>query len=213
MFQRAHLLGKQVNLVTEIATQEQLPDAEIKSLVSGERITVEQKFKILFDFEPYATLWFATNHFPNCRDYSDALYRRAIIILFNRQFSEQEIDVNLSKKLAAELLVILNLALMALERLLQNSKFTMPESCIEVNLQWRKQSDQIQQFIEDCCDLGEYISLLSEIYNQYKKWADENGVNAKHGQNGLTIRLKQFDIETIRGTAGICKLKSIKLRE
>ncbi len=212
-FQRAHLLGKNANLVTEIGSGEQLPDAEIKSLVSGERITVEQKFKSPFDFEPYATLWFATNHLPHSRDYSDALYRRAIIIPFNRQFSEQEIDVDLSKKLSDELPGILNLALMALEGLIQNSKFTMAESCIEANLQWRKQSDQIQQFIEDCCELGEYNSLSSEIYNQYKLWADENGVNSKHGQNGFSIRLKHFGVETFKGTAGIRKLKGIKLRE
>jgi len=110
-FQRAHLDGKLLNCITEIAQGAEIADAQLKSLTSGEMTTAEIKFKDPFDFRPIATHWFGTNHLPHTRDFSDALFRRAILVEFPRTFSESERDVNLTKHLMNELSGILNFAL------------------------------------------------------------------------------------------------------
>lgn len=94
-FQRGHLFGKLVNLVTEIAEGEEIADAQLKSIVSGERTTAEHKRKDPFDFHPFCTCWFGTNHMPHCRDFSDAVFRRVITLSFNKKFDETNRDVHL----------------------------------------------------------------------------------------------------------------------
>ena len=128
-FQRAHLHCKLVNLVTEIAEGHTIKDAELKALVSGELTTAEHKHKTPFEFQPYATCWFGSNHMPHTRDFSDALFRRAIIIPFNRTFAEDEQDKHLKSKLKEELPGILNLALEALAGVFKRGQFTSTESC------------------------------------------------------------------------------------
>jgi phage/plasmid-associated DNA primase len=102
-FQRAHLHGKLANIVTEIAEGAELADAALKAIVSGELTTAEHKHKPPFDFQPFATCWFGTNHMPHSRDFSDALFRRAIVLTFNRKFYGTDRDEGLKEKLFAEL--------------------------------------------------------------------------------------------------------------
>jgi P4 family phage/plasmid primase-like protien len=65
-FQRAHLFGKLVNIVTEIAEGAEIADAALKAIVSGERTTAEHKHKNPFDFHPFSTCWFGT-HIPRVK--------------------------------------------------------------------------------------------------------------------------------------------------
>lgn len=75
-FQRAHLAGKLANLIPEIAEGAEIADAELKAITSGELMTAEYKFVAPFDFRPFCTCWFGTNHMPHTRDFSEALFRR-----------------------------------------------------------------------------------------------------------------------------------------
>lgn len=107
-FQRAHLFGKLVNIVTEIAEGAEIADAALKAIVSGERTTAEHKHKSPFDFHPFSTCWFGTNHMPHCRDFSDALFRRAIILSFNRKFEGAHRDVNLRDFMTSHKQIVAN---------------------------------------------------------------------------------------------------------
>jgi putative DNA primase/helicase len=129
-FQRAHLHLKLANIVTEIKQGEVIADAALKSIVSGEPTTVEHKFRDPFEFRPYATCWFGTNHLPHTRDFSDALFRRALVVPFNRRFTPGiDADPRLKHKLIAELPGIMNLALNAYARVIERGAFTEPQSC------------------------------------------------------------------------------------
>jgi hypothetical protein len=98
-FQRAHFHGKLANVITEIKEGGEIADAQLKSLVSGEMTTAEHKFKEPFEFIPFATHWFGTNHMPHTRDFSDALFRRAIILTFNNKFEGKNCDVHFKQNL------------------------------------------------------------------------------------------------------------------
>ena len=60
---------KLANLVTEIAEGAVMADAELKAITSGELTTAEHKNKDPFDFQPFSTCWFGTNHMPHTRDF------------------------------------------------------------------------------------------------------------------------------------------------
>ncbi|MGE0199159.1 MAG: hypothetical protein AB7H48_07675 [Parachlamydiales bacterium] len=51
--------GKLANIITEIAKGSTIPDAQLKGIVSGEKVTAEHKH-----MAPFYTCWFGTNHMP-----------------------------------------------------------------------------------------------------------------------------------------------------
>jgi putative DNA primase/helicase len=147
-FQRAHLHGKLANLVTEIAEGAEIADAELKAIVSGELTTAEHKNKDPFSFRPFSTCWFGTNHMPHTRDFSDALFRRAKVITFNRTFKAGEgADPLLKDKLAEEMAGIINVSIAAFGEVIKHGTFTEPQSCIIAKQEWRIEADQVAQFV------------------------------------------------------------------
>lgn len=184
-FQRAHLDQKLANIVTEIKQGEVIADAELKGIVSGEKSTVEHKFQDPFDMHPFATCWFGTNHMPHTRDFSDALFRRAVIFSFNRVFTDADKDPHLKDTLQAELPGILNMALASYRRA-SMSGFTKPASSEEAKLKWRLEADQVAMFVEDRCtrQIGG-MEVVSDLFSSYKEWANANGVKQ-------TVTLKSF---------------------
>ena len=123
--------------------------------MSGELTTAEHKHKPPFDFYPYATCWFGTNHMPHTRDFSNALFRRAIIIPFNKTFQEDEQDKHLKDRLKGELPGILNYALDGIAGVFERGAFRKPTSCENAKAEWRIESDQVAQFSQDMCKFGQ----------------------------------------------------------
>ena len=202
-FQRGHLQGRLANIITEIAEGAEIADAQLKSLVSGEMTTAEHKHKDPFDFLPYAKHWFGTNHLPHTRDFSDALFRRAIVITFNNKFEGANRDVHLLDKLKAELPGILNLALAGLQRLIENKAFTECSSSTDIARQWRMEADQVAQFVDESCETGLNCRATSaDLFNRYQAWAEAAGVRRTLNRNNFTNRLKRLGFEPGRGTGG-----------
>lgn len=189
-FQRAHLHQKLANIVTELTQGEVIADAALKAITSGEPATVEHKHRDPFVMQPFATCWFGTNHMPRTRDFSDALFRRAIILQFNRVFTVDEQDPLLKKKLLSELPGILRMALQAYATALVNG-FTMPQSSQIAKTEWKLEADPVAQFIDDMCDVNaDHRISNTDIYNAFKAWARENGISQALSQKALKQRLK-----------------------
>lgn len=211
-FQRAHLHGKLANIISELPEGGELADATLKAIVSGEMITAEHKHKPPFEFRPFCTCWFGTNHMPSTRDFSDAIYRRAIILLFNRKFEGTACDPQLSDKLIAELPGIFNMALEAIAGVISRKAFTDPASSVEAKLQWRMESDQVAQFLEECCALyKDYECSSQDVYARYQSWAKEAGSLRPLNRKNFTNRLKRFGVDTYKGTGGKRMLYGIRL--
>lgn len=192
-FQRAHLAGKLANIVTEIAEGAEIADAQLKSIVSGELTTAEHKHKPPFDFRPFCTCWFGTNHMPHTRDFSDALFRRAFILTFDRVFKEEEQDPQLDEKLAKELPGILNLALDGIARVIKRGYFTKVNSSEEAKGDWSYRCDQVAQFVKDWCDVGtDKHDTVTNIYAEYLLWASSCGIKKTLSKRGLVDRLCRF---------------------
>jgi putative DNA primase/helicase len=173
-FQRAHLHNKLANIVTELSEGEKLADAELKSITSGEPVTVEHKYQHPFNMRPYSTCWFGTNHMPPTSDFSEALFRRAVIVTFNRTFQPHEQNPNLKDDLENELSGILNLALAAYARALKNG-FTIPASAKQARDEWKLETNQVAQFVIDECDeRPEAAENFSDLYRCYQGWAHRN---------------------------------------
>lgn len=211
-FQRAHLQGKLVNLVTEIAEGAELADAQLKAIVSGEVTTAEHKHKPPFEFSPICTCWFGTNHMPHTRDFSEALFRRAIILTFNRTFHEAEQDKKLKDKLRAELPGILNLALEAMAGVFERGYFTTSASSEAAKKEWRLEADPVAQFAEDCCEASPgHKETSANMYRIYKAWAQDTGRRRLLNQSNFTNRMCKLGAEKGKGTNGTRMLWGYRL--
>ena len=189
-WQRAHLHMKLANIVTELPEGSIIADAELKAITSGELTTVENKGCDPFDMRAFSTCWFGTNHMPHTRDFSDALFRRATILRFNRTYREHEQDKELKHKLAAELPGILNMALLAYGYALSRG-FTEPPSSMAAKLEWKREADQVRQFVEECTINDPFGEVqLSEIYRQFGNWASQSGVRSAVSKNTMSKRLE-----------------------
>ena len=186
-FQRAHLHGKLANIVTELRQGETIADAELKAITSGEPATVEHKHQTPFVMRPFSTCWFGTNHMPHTRDFSAALFRRAIIFRFGRTFATHEQDPNLKDKLMTELPGILNEAIWAYaQAVLGGNGFTEAPSSVEEKKAWHLEADQVAGFVDECCfrePTG--VVPIGELFKFYEEWAKGSGIK-------LTLNKKNF---------------------
>ncbi len=211
-FQRAHLDGKLANVMSELSEGGEIPDAEIKAIISGEAITAEHKLRPPFEFLPICKLWIATNHMPSVRDLSDGLFRRFIILSFPNRFDDKpNRDTRLVETLAFEASGILNLCLRALAGVFDRGSLTEPLSSWEAVQTWKRDSDQVSQFLEEELVLDPEASMLSsEVYAMYSEWVKASGIRRVLGRKNFTQRLLTHGIEAGRGSGGIRLLHGIR---
>lgn len=89
-FSVSEIKGKLVNIVSEM-TKEFLKDSSVfKQIVTGDTITVEEKFKDRYTIKPYAKHIFTANELPKVADTSNGYFRRLFIIPFEAVFTEEE---------------------------------------------------------------------------------------------------------------------------
>lgn len=208
-FQRAHLHQKLANIVTELRQGEVIADAELKAITSGEPATVEHKHKDPFVMRPFATCWFGTNHMPHTRDFSEALFRRAAILTFNRVFAPHEQDPLLKDKLLGELPGILALALNAYALALREG-FTSPQSSEAAKNEWRLEADQVAMFVDEICERDDYgRTPISFIYQVYQRWAGDKRIGKTVSMKSMRDRLTRLGFgsdrdRTARYVTGLC---------
>jgi putative DNA primase/helicase len=121
----------------------------------------------------------STNALPRLLDHSEGFARRAIILSFNRIFAEHEQDASLEGVLLNELSGILTWAVDGLRNLRARGKFDIPQSSTAALAAYRKDSDPIQQYVDECLEAVEGKGISPrEVYQYYQAWCKQNGYSA-----------------------------------
>lgn len=216
-FAVAKLQGALVNLCSEIARGEVLPEAQVKAIVSGDAVTAERKGKDLFELVPVSTLWFATNTLPSTRDLSPALLdKRCLLLELTRSFEgDTAKDTALGAKLGRELPGILRMCLEAFGRALSLSRMPVAwtvdvgtgmrqtlEHCdvrpmedtpagLLAKAAWRQESDPVRLFVTERLVVAHGHQVgPSELFEAWKAWAESEGLRLELSSSGLVRRLK-----------------------
>jgi len=184
-YQLADLAGKRIALCSEAnATKNLVEDAIIKTLISGDAMNVRQIRGKPFRLDPVCKLWWSMNKLPAVADTSDGFWRRMRVLPFNRQFSENERIKDLKARLSLELPGIFNWAMEGLKRLRKVGHFTEPQQVLEVTNRYRKESNPVQLFIEDCCEVNLVLKGQSSyMYAAYKEWCFDNNFKPLSSKN------------------------------
>ena len=180
-FKTAELFGKLANLGDDIG-DEFIPNAAIfKKLVTGERVSVEQKGRDPFEFNSFAKLIFSANEIPRIKDKTGAVLDRLVIVPFNAKFnvSKSGYKQNIKQDLvnnAEAMEYLINLGLAGLKNILQNQKFS-GSSKVEGEIEnYRERNNPVLGFLHECEDEDYDIieKVTSEVYRRYQIYCSKN---------------------------------------
>lgn len=175
MGQIARLKGKRFVCVEELKDGNRFDESVIKSLTSGiGDITGRFLYANEFEFKFKGKIFMATNYRPPVKGQDKGIWRRINVVPFNKSFEGANNDKYLKDKLLAERAQILGLLVQYCIKY-QVEGLEPPESIKAETNEYKEESDMIQTWIKECCELSpEYISKASELYNHFYTWCRNN---------------------------------------
>lgn len=176
-FALSSLLGARIVITSETAEGKRLDEVTIKRMLSGEEITAQYKYGQQFTFMPTFSPWMSTNNRPIIRATDFGTWRRIFYIPFLNTFSGEKKDVEMPKKLEAELPKILGWMIQGAVKLHKEYQDKLPKpQCLEKALsEYKQQLDVLASFLSDRCIPFAELSVPAEtLYNAYKDWAKTN---------------------------------------
>ncbi len=146
------LQGKLANFSAEFPYLGRVNEGMLKSLISGEQIEVNRKFKPPVKIHPFAKLVVHSNELPQLQDPTEGMWDRLIAMPFEvRIRGTANDDKGRADKLKAELPGIFNWAVRGLKRLLAQGHFTNCSKCQAFLDQHRDEGDTVRHFASQCC--------------------------------------------------------------
>lgn len=173
---RANIANKLVNYGSDISRK--LDSAMFKKLASGEPVEARHPYGRAFIIEHYAKLIFNCNELPSDVEFTNAYFRRFLIIPFLVTIPEAEQDAQLAQKIITnELSGVFNWVLEGLNRLLAQKQFTEAEGVSNARKQYELESDSVKLFLEDKTYQASptaYIAIKA-LYTEYRAFCMEDG--------------------------------------
>jgi putative DNA primase/helicase len=171
---REPLIGKALNILTELTAKSVVADGGFKTLVSTEEpILIDPKFKPPVLYTPTAKHVICTNNLPSIRDTSNAVYNRLLLIQFHSPIPESEQDMDFESKLAPEMEGILYWSMVGASRLYANGgRFTeIPESKYALE-EYKLSQNPIYDFIAEKCVIDPDVPGIptQEFREKYAAW-------------------------------------------
>lgn len=174
-FAIAPLENKLTNIEFEASFDGKINEALLKSIVSGEPISVEEKYKTQRMVTLRAKLLVATNELPKFNDRSDGIWRRLCAVRCPNIVAPADRDRQLLDRLENEMPAILAWAIRGLQRLLQQDDFTPATEVQALVKECRVASNPVALFIRECCHEGDGLLVVKEaLFEAYKSWALRN---------------------------------------
>jgi putative DNA primase/helicase len=181
-FQLETTLGKLANIATEVGELDKAAEGFLKSFTSGEEMQFDRKYKPPVTAAPSARLVLATNNRPRFSDRSGGLWRRMILMPFRVVIAADDptrvygMDKREWWEASGELPGILNWALVGLDRLRQQNRFTESKVCNEALVEYRTENNPARMFLLEKCRVSpEGQTACGQLYQAYRNWCQGNG--------------------------------------
>jgi len=181
-FQLTPTIGKLANIASEVGELDKAAEGFLKSFTSGDPMQFDRKHKPPIQATPTARLILATNNRPRFSDRSGGLWRRMILMPWRVTIAADDpgrvygMDkVNWWTE-SGELSGILSWALVGLDRLRRQDRFTRSEVCEQALAEYRTESNPARMFLfESCREAPEGQVPCGDLYKDYRAWATDNG--------------------------------------
>ena len=188
-FALSDLLGKTLVVATEQPTDYIKATDVLNSVISGEAIRVEQKYKPAYAVVPRAKICWAMNDLPRIKDANSGLFRRVKVVPFAELGVEPDPEVK--ERIRDEGQGVLVWALEGLRRLRERGHFEVPEVIRGATEEFRIASDVPGLFVKDVCIVSDAEGCeeqAQKLYDSYKLWCQDNG----HRPSSSTALAKEW---------------------
>ena len=188
------LLGKAASIAADGGTERVERTGKVKSVLGGDLLNCEEKFRSSFTFVPFATLIFTFNELPEVNDHSDGFNRKIQTIHFTKSFYGKNDDPNIEtiKDDKTEMSGILNLLLPICKRLLIEKRLLDPFTVEETKKAWTFANDSFYRFSKEEIIISDESSIDGRILRErYEEMCEEWGMEPI-SQNNFSKRMRKF---------------------
>ncbi len=174
-FAAAELQDKLLNLSSDLPDRTITDTALFKRLVDGRLSTIRarRRYGKSFGFSSFARLIFSANRVPDSTDSSYGYLRRWLVIPFDAELDDDDLDPFLLEKLTThgELSGLLNHAVASYRHPLNHGRLIESPAMLYARARFNVLSDPTRLFLEEQVEADEEACVLrSELYTAYKKW-------------------------------------------
>jgi P4 family phage/plasmid primase-like protien len=193
----AELVGARMAMSAETEDGAALAESLIKSLVSGDTMTVRKLYTAPVQFTPQFKLMMLGNHKPIIKGNDHGIWRRVRLIPFKHTFKPEERDAGLSDKLKTEAPHILAWMVEGCIDWQKRGLSDTPITIQDATGSYQEEQDLIGNWMVECCDLSPMNEASStDIYTNYQAWCVANGLRPNSnvalgrrlGERGYTCR-------------------------
>ena len=198
-------------VAVESGDGDRLDESLIKTVSGGDVIYARGMYaRRGIEFTPEFLLMLATNHRPVIRGTDYAIWRRLVLVPFERSFREHERDTHLTETLKDELPGILTWMVDGC-RAWQRDGLAIPEKALMATDAYRSDMDVLGDWVDERCIRDpEAVTPVADLYRNYREWCEAEGGKAYSNQwFGRTLENKGFSSEKLKGLR--CR-RGIKLR-
>ncbi len=202
------LIGARMAICSETEDGAALAESLIKSLVSGDTITVRGLYQAPVQFTPQFKLMMLGNHKPIIKGNDHGIWRRVRMVPFKRTFKPEERDPFLVDKLKAEAPHILAWMVDGCVDWQRRGLRDVPKVIQDATGSYQEEQDLIGSWLNECCDLSPLNEMASsDLYANYKDWCIANGLRP-NSNIALGRRLSERGFNS-RRSCGVTKWAGI----
>ncbi len=198
----ASLAGVRYVCVSEPGENFVLNSDLIKTLTGGDPIRARFLKQHFFTYIPCFKIVINTNHLPRISDDTVFESERLVLLNFNAHFSTENRDNTLKKQFSKpeNISGIFNWCYEGYKMLERSGTLKMPDKSKMLFDKYREESDIVKQFISEILVPVENARLkFKSVYDEYKKWAKDNGYGQYSRRTFKTKMEKYVEIKDYVG--------------
>ena len=180
-FAAAHMFEKHGNLVDELSAKDINDTGNFKIATGGGSISGEYKFGNQFSFNNFSKLTFACNKIPDVKDFDDeAYFNRWMVVRFNKVIENKVPDFIKTLATEEERSGMFNLAMIGLDRLLAQGKFSYGKTAMDTKRDMMKSGSSIAVFVAEMLIQQKSAEISKEdLYDAYSNFCAERNLAAE----------------------------------
>lgn len=172
----AGLRGARFVAAIETEQGKRWAESKLKNLTGGDKISARFMRQDFFEFFPQFKLFVAGNHKPAIRNIDEAMKRRLHLIPFTITVPPERRDKNLQHKLLAERDGILAWAVQGCLDWLRLGRLDPPQRVVDATEEYFEAEDALGRWLDErCVREPNARSLTTELFNDWKQWAEAAG--------------------------------------
>jgi putative DNA primase/helicase len=174
----------------------ELREGSVKSMTGGDAITARGVYATAsVEIKPTWAVFMPTNHKPIVKGSDNGIWRRLVLMPFDRNFDDDPTvvkDPDREKTLLAEMEGVLMLCVRA-AMAYQTDGLAQPAAVKAARDSYRTQMDLLGEWLEDCCEIGSGLQAESNrLWLSWEQFAKDRGIlNYVKSSIALGRRLEQ----------------------